>query len=58
MNAEKLEKIVARQGMQCLELKKPFNAECVETAGALSLREGRILPVCAGWTSRRSGSVV
>ena len=32
MNAEELEKIVARHGMQCLELKESFNGECVEAA--------------------------
>ena len=34
MNAEELEKIVARHEMQCLELKESFNAECIETACA------------------------
>ena len=47
MNAEELEKIVARHEMQCLELKESFSAECIETACAFSLREGRIFPVCA-----------
>ena len=32
MNAEELEKIVARHEMQCLELKESFNVECIETA--------------------------
>jgi len=31
MNAEELEKIVARHEMLCLELKEAFNAECIET---------------------------
>ena len=30
MNAEELEKIVARHGMQRLELKESFNVECIE----------------------------
>ena len=30
MNAEELEKIVARHEMQCLELKEGFSVECVE----------------------------
>ena len=34
MNAEELEKIVARHEMQSLELKESFNAECIEIAGA------------------------
>ena len=58
MNAEELEKIVRGHEMQCLELKESFNVECIETACALSLREGRILPACAGRTSRCSGSMV
>ena len=58
MNAEELEKIVARHEMQGFGLKESFNAECIETACALSLREGRILPACAGRTSRCSGSMV
>ena len=29
MNAEELEKIVARHEMRCLELKEPFNVECI-----------------------------
>ena len=40
MNAEELEKIVARHGRQCLELKASFNVECIETARAFSLHEG------------------
>ncbi len=32
MNAEELEKIVARHEMQWLELKESFNVECIETA--------------------------
>lgn len=36
MNAEELEKIVARHEMQCLELKESFNAECIETACAFA----------------------
>ena len=47
MNAEELEKIVARHEMQCLELKESFNVECIETACAFSLHEGRIFPACA-----------
>ena len=47
MNAEELERIVARHEMQCLELKESFNVECIETACAFSLREGRIFPACA-----------
>ena len=31
MNAEELEKIVARHEMQCLELKESFGVECVES---------------------------
>ena len=42
MNAEELENIAARHKMQCLELKKGFNVECVVTAGAFSLCGGRI----------------
>ena len=34
MNAEELEKIVARHERQCLELKEPFNGECSETVCA------------------------
>ena len=34
MNAEELEKIVARHEGQCLELKGAFNVECIETACA------------------------
>ena len=37
MNAEELEKIVARHEMQCLELMEPFNVECIETACAFFL---------------------
>lgn len=37
MNAEELEKIVARHERQCLELKEPFNVECIETACAFFL---------------------
>ena len=29
MNAEELEKIVARHEMRCLELKESFNVECI-----------------------------
>ena len=32
MNAEELEKIVARHGRQCLEFKESFNVEHIETA--------------------------
>jgi hypothetical protein len=38
MNAEELEKIVARHEMRCLELKESFSVECIETACALSMR--------------------
>ncbi len=38
MNAEELEKIVARHEMRCLELKESFDAECIETACAFFLR--------------------
>ena len=31
MNAEELEKIVARHGMRRLELKGAFNVACIET---------------------------
>ena len=37
MNAEGLEKIVARHEMKCLELKESFNVECIETACAFFL---------------------
>ena len=37
MNAEGLEKIVARHEMQCLELKGSFNVERIETACAFFL---------------------
>ena len=37
MNAEELEKIVARHEMQCLELKESFNVERIETACAFFL---------------------
>lgn len=47
MNAEELEKIVARHERQHLELTEPFSVECIETACAFSLHEGRIFPVCA-----------
>ena len=47
MNAEELEKIVARHEMQCLELKESFYVERIETVCAVSLHEGRIFPVCA-----------
>ena len=47
MNAEELEKIVARHEGQCLELKEFFSAECIETACAFSLHEGRIFTACA-----------
>ncbi len=36
MNAEELEKTVARHEMQCLELKESFNAECIEMACAFA----------------------
>ena len=36
MNAEEVEKIVARHEMQCLELKESFNVECIETACAFA----------------------
>ena len=42
MNAEELEKIVARHEMQCSELKGSFNVECNEVACAYSLRGGHI----------------
>ena len=42
MNAEELEKIVARHEMQCLELKESFNVECIETVRAFPLCGGRI----------------
>ena len=38
MNAEEVEKIVARHEMQWLELKEFFNAECIETACAFFIR--------------------
>ena len=38
MTTEELEKIVARHEMRCLELKESFDAECLETACALSMR--------------------
>ena len=38
MNAEELEKIVARHEMQCLELKVSFSIECIETACAFFIR--------------------
>ena len=34
MNAEELEKIVARHEMKCLELMEAFNTECIETVCA------------------------
>lgn len=37
MNAEELEKIVARHERQCQELKESFNVERIETAGAFFL---------------------
>lgn len=37
MNAEELEKIVARHERQHLGLKESFNVECIETACALFL---------------------
>lgn len=40
MNAEKLEKIVVRHEMQCLELKESFYAECIETACAFANAQG------------------
>lgn len=58
MTSEELEKIIVRHEMRSLELKESFNVECIETAGAFSLREGRILSACAGWTGRCSGSMV
>lgn len=39
MNAEELEKIVARHEMQCLGLKESFNVERIETAYAFFLRK-------------------
>ena len=47
MTTEELEKIVTRHEMQCLEVKESFNVECIETACAFSLHEGRIFPACA-----------
>ena len=44
MNAEELEKIVARHEIKCLELKESFNVECIETACAFSLHEGLNFP--------------
>lgn len=41
MNAEELEKIVARHEMQCLELKEAFNVECIETACGWRILEGQ-----------------
>ena len=38
MNAEELEKIVARHEMQCLELKESFNVECIEMVCAFFIR--------------------
>ena len=38
MNAEELEKIVARHEMQYLELEESFNVECIETARAFFIR--------------------
>ena len=45
MNAEELEKIVARHEMRCLELKESFNVKCIETACAVTLRGGRIITI-------------
>ena len=36
MNAEGLEKIVARHEMQCFELKESVNAECIESPCAFT----------------------
>ena len=47
MNAEELEKIVARHEMRRLKLKEPFNVECIETACAFLLCGGRIVSACA-----------
>ena len=58
MNAEELEKIVARHEMQCLELMESFNGECIETAWAVLLRGVRILPVRARWACRCGGGMV
>ena len=38
MNAEELEKIVARHEMQCLALKESFNVESIETVCAFFIR--------------------
>lgn len=40
MNAEELEKIVARHERQCLELKESFNVECIKTACAFANAQG------------------
>ena len=45
MNAEELEKIVARHEMQCLELKESFNVECIETACAFFIRRQGVVNV-------------
>ena len=58
MNAEELERIVARHEMQCLELKESFNVECIKMACAFSLRGVRILPVRARWVCRCGGGMV
>ena len=42
MNAEELEKVVARHEMQCLDLKESFNAECIKTAWAFFIRRQRV----------------
>lgn len=48
MNAEAHEKIGSRHEMRCLELKDSFNIEYIETAGAFSLRGGRVFPCGEG----------
>ncbi len=45
MNAEELEKIVARHEMQCLELKESFNVECIETACAFTNAQGGFIVI-------------
>ena len=45
MNAEELEKIVARDEMQCLELKESFNVECIETACAFANAQGGFIVI-------------
>ena len=47
MNAEELEKFVARHETQCLEPKEPFGVECIEAARAFSVRGEFGEVVCA-----------